>query len=85
MTTPQPVRVGKLVRLLASDKPGEVAAAAAALNRAINACAVNLVNGRWSDFAEGAKGGDVVSLYAYLRGIGQGKAARELAYMLGVK
>ncbi len=56
MTTPQPVRVGKLVRLLASDKPGEVAAAAAALNRAINSCAVNLVNGRWSDFAEGAKG-----------------------------
>lgn len=47
--------------------------------------AVNLVNGRWSDFADGAKGGDVVSLYAYLRGIGQGKAARELAGMLGIK
>jgi putative DNA primase/helicase len=25
--------------------------------------AVNLINGQWSDFAEGAKGGDVVSLY----------------------
>jgi len=35
MTTPQHVRVGQLVRLLASDKPGEAAAAAAALNRAI--------------------------------------------------
>jgi hypothetical protein len=35
MTTPQHVRVGQLVGLLASDKPGEAAAAAAALNRAI--------------------------------------------------
>jgi hypothetical protein len=35
MTTPQHIRAGKLVKLLASDKPGEVAAAAAALNRVI--------------------------------------------------
>jgi hypothetical protein len=42
MTTPQHVRAGKLVRLLASDKPGEVAAAAAALDRVLNACGHDL-------------------------------------------
>jgi hypothetical protein len=41
---------------------------------------------RWAEFAVGAevKGGDVVSLYAYLRNIGQGAAARELARLLGI-
>jgi hypothetical protein len=33
MTQPQNVRLGKLIRLLASDKPGEVAAAAQAIGR----------------------------------------------------
>lgn len=46
---------------------------------------VNLATGRWSDFAAGDKGGDVVSLFAYLRGIGQAAAARELAGMLGIQ
>ncbi len=54
-------------------------------DRSPGSFAINLVNGRWADFADGAKGRDVVSLYAYLRGIGQGEAARELADMLGVK
>jgi len=46
---------------------------------------INTANGRWADFADGeAKGGDVVSLYAYLRRIGQGDAARELASLLRV-
>lgn len=42
---------------------------------------VNLVTGKWADFAaQGATGGDLVSLYAYLRCNGdQAKAARELA------
>jgi hypothetical protein len=44
---------------------------------------VNLVSGRWADFATGDAGGDVVSLAAYLAGISQAEAARELAKMLG--
>jgi putative DNA primase/helicase len=45
---------------------------------------INVVTGEWADFADDAKGRDVVSLYAYLRGIRQGQAARELARMLRV-
>jgi hypothetical protein len=45
---------------------------------------INLRTGRWSDFATGDKGGDVVSLAAYLAGTGQAEAARSLAEMLGV-
>ena len=40
---------------------------------------------RWADFATGDKGGDVVSLAAYLSGTGQTEAARALADMLGVR
>jgi hypothetical protein len=45
---------------------------------------INMRTGRWSDFATGDKGGDVVSLAAYLAGIGQAEAAHELARMLGI-
>ena len=47
---------------------------------------VNLQSGAWSDFAEGgdAKGGDLISLYAYLHGLTQGKACAALARDLGV-
>ncbi len=45
---------------------------------------VNLRTGKWADFATGDKGGDVVSLAAYLAGIGQATAALRLAEMLGV-
>lgn len=46
---------------------------------------VNLVTGRWSDFATGDKGGDPVSLVAYIEGVGQGEAARLLSRMLGIE
>ena len=46
---------------------------------------INTGNGRWSDFATGDAGGDVVSLAAYLSGTGQADAARALADMLGVR
>lgn len=47
---------------------------------------INLTSGRWADFAiEGARGGDVVSLAAYLGGIGQVEAAEKLAAMLGIE
>jgi hypothetical protein len=41
--------------------------------------------GAWADFATGDKGGDIVSLCAYLEGCTQGEAARRLAMMLGVE
>ncbi len=46
---------------------------------------VNVNSGKWADFATGDKGGDVVSLAAYLSGSGQAEAARALADMLGVR
>ena len=40
---------------------------------------------RWADFAlADARGGDVVSLAAYLGGTGQREAAERLAAMLGI-
>ena len=45
---------------------------------------VNLHTGRWADFATGDKGGDVVSLAAYLFGLRQSDAARRLADALGM-
>lgn len=45
---------------------------------------VNLNTGVWADFATGDKGGDLVSLYAYLHGLSQGDAARALADQLRV-
>ena len=45
---------------------------------------VNIRTGRWADFATGDRGGDVVSLAAYLHGLRQSEAARKLAAMLGL-
>lgn len=45
---------------------------------------VNLVTGHWADFAIRVGGGDPVSLVAYVAGLSQIEAARELAHMLGV-
>ncbi len=46
---------------------------------------INVNSGRWADFATGDKGGDVVSLAAYLSSTCQAEAARALAGMLGVR
>ena len=46
---------------------------------------VNVITGRWSDFAlPDARGGDPVALAAYLSGQSQSEAARALARMLGL-
>ncbi|WP_455275117.1 VapE domain-containing protein [Ralstonia thomasii] len=46
---------------------------------------VNLQTGRWSDFAsDGVAGGDLISLYAYLEGIEQGDACKQLAGQFGM-
>lgn len=46
---------------------------------------INIRTGSWSDFAcADAKGGDPVSLYAYINNINNGKSAAELARTLGI-
>jgi hypothetical protein len=45
---------------------------------------VNIDNGRWADFATNDRGGDPVSLAAYLGDLSQVDAALHLADMLGV-
>ena len=45
---------------------------------------INIDTGRWADFAPGDKGGDPISLAAYLAGCSQTDAARQLAAMLGL-
>jgi hypothetical protein len=77
-----------LARILANGK--RIGAEIVALNprradRRLGSFKVNRFNGRWCDFATGDKGGDVVSLVAYLEGVSQGEAARRLARMLGLE
>lgn len=45
---------------------------------------VSLTDGRWHDFASADGGGDLVSLAAYLWGVRQVEAARDLARRLGL-
>jgi hypothetical protein len=46
---------------------------------------INRYNCKWADFATGDKGGDPISLVAYLEGVSQVEAARLLARMLGLE
>jgi putative DNA primase/helicase len=45
---------------------------------------INYRTGQWGDFATGDKGGDFVSLVAYVKGIEQCEAARDLAAMINL-
>jgi hypothetical protein len=53
-------------------------------DRHLGSFKVNLLTGRWADFATADKGGDVVSLAAYLFNLPQVDAARRLTRMLGL-
>lgn len=44
---------------------------------------INIHSGKWGDFATGDSGGDPISLYAYLHGVGQADAAKELGDQAG--
>ncbi|MBF0301279.1 MAG: hypothetical protein HQK51_21415 [Oligoflexia bacterium] len=46
---------------------------------------INLITGKWSDFATNDKGGDIISLYAYIKKLSQSEAAKLLAIKLGVR
>ncbi len=50
-----------------------------------NSFRVNLDTGMWADFASTERGGDLISLYAALNGISNGKAFRELQGDAGVE
>lgn len=54
-------------------------------DRSLGSFKINLRSGRWADFATGDKGGDPVSLVAFLEGCSQVKAAQLLAQMLGME
>ena len=45
---------------------------------------INLHTGRWADFATGDRGGDAISLAAFVHGLSQWEAALELSRMLGL-
>ena len=46
---------------------------------------INMVTGKWGDFATGDRGGDPISLAAYLFDLSQVDAARRVADMLGLR
>ncbi len=54
-------------------------------DRHLGSFKVNRWTGRWADFSTGERGGDPVSLVAYLADVSQGEAARLLARMLGIE
>ena len=45
---------------------------------------INLLTGVWADFATDVRGGDLISLAAYLGGLDQAEAARRVACMLRI-
>jgi hypothetical protein len=53
-------------------------------DRRLGSFKVNLKTGRWADFATDDKGGDVISLVAFIEDCKQGEAALKLARMLGL-
>ncbi len=54
-------------------------------DRNLGSFSINTKTGLWADFATGDRGGDIISFYAYLHGVSQIEAARELAKILGVR
>jgi hypothetical protein len=53
-------------------------------DRHLGSFKINLRTGQWADFATGDKGGDVISLAAYLHGLSQPAAAGKVSEMLGL-
>ena len=48
-------------------------------------CKVNITSGKWADFADDNKGGDLVSLYAAINSLSQVEAAKILLVEMGEK
>jgi hypothetical protein len=54
-------------------------------DRTLGSFSINLVTGKWADFATGDRGVGVISLAAYLFHLTQPEAARLVAAMLGIR
>lgn len=54
-------------------------------DRRLGSFRVNIRSGRWADFAIDVRGGDLISLAAYLGDCSQSDAARRMAAKLGVR
>jgi hypothetical protein len=54
-------------------------------DRHLGSFSINMRTGCWADFATGDRGGDLVSLAAYLAGTSQVDAAMRLSRMLGMR
>lgn len=55
------------------------------IDRRAGSFKINLKSGRWADFATDDRGGDPVSLVAYIAKTSQAEAARLLSRMLGIE
>jgi hypothetical protein len=53
-------------------------------DRTLGSFQINWQTGQWSDFAVPVKGGDLISLFAYINSLDQGQAARQIAERLGL-
>lgn len=52
-------------------------------DRHLGSFRINLHTGKWADFATNDKGGDLISLWAYVHGINNGQAAMEISEIIG--
>lgn len=52
-------------------------------DRNLGSFRINLETGLWADFATSERGGDIISLIAYLEGCRQYEAAKKLIILLG--
>lgn len=82
--------LGQLADLLQSWLPGGrfegneyVALNPTRNDRHLGSFKINVRTGKWADFATGDKGGDIVSLLAYLQGSSQIEGAQKLSEILG--
>lgn len=54
-------------------------------DKSLGSFTIHMRTGLWADFATGDTGGDIISFYAYINGLPQLAAAKELAEKLGVR
>ena len=52
-------------------------------DKSLGSFRININTGRWGDFATDDRGGDLISLWAYVRNTNQLEAAQEISKLLG--
>jgi hypothetical protein len=80
-----PAVLGRLLPCGKRDGHEYVALNPRRADRHLGSFRINLRTGKWADFATGDRGGDPVSLTAFIENKSQVEAARLLAMMLGVQ